>query len=645
MSTKTARPQPLRRPITVAGTAGVTAAVTAAITAMLAMLAAAPASAATNTFGCPGGNWNSSNVCFSLGRPAMASDDLVIYGGPTNTALLLMNVVGISNAAANSITIGGPRTDAPFMATAMLAAAGSTINAGTVNVGTSVNANANLTLSFSTLNGNVNVGGLDPNPTTGVRGYGSVSVQDNSRINGNVNVLNGQLDLYGGSISSINTLNGTFTDQPSVVLNIAGNVGQIRSNATQTNIGATQAALATPVITQVQGFGSNNSAYSGLNFVGRSTIGWISLQSGSATFRPGSNVNLTGGPGSADWLDASTPSTVTFDGTQVSGRRIDLYGTSRIGGSVLTVSNVPGVQAASFVNYGALTVSANTSSTITGPTLVNTGTITLEPSAVLSMRGGTVQNSGTIQIGGMLPGGAVGELKHDGLNNSGSLRGSGTFSSSATLTQQATGFVFAESGDLVIESRFDGRAGGTVGSGAQGRLFFYDDASFKAGQTITTANTSGPLVAFSDRVDIGSATERGGLGFMLARAAFQPSSNLVLDFAGVTDHDFLAAGSFSFEDGALTLSTAGSFTAQAGSSFNVFRTPIGTTGRIFGTFSSINSAGFNLAPGATLNFSSLYSTGTVAVVPEPATWLSLAAGLLLIGARLQRRRAVAAVKN
>jgi len=508
-------------------------------------------------------------------------------------------------------------------------------------VGTNVNANANLTLSFSTLNGDVNMGGLDPNPTTGVRGYGRVSVQDNSRINGNVFVLNGQLDLYGGSISAI-----IADNQPSAVLNIAGNVGLLRSSATQTNIGATQAALATPVITQVSGFGSNNSAYSGLNFVGRSTIGWISLQSGSAAFRSGSNVNLAGaGLNNLNLLDASGASTVTFDGTQVSGREIRLGGTSRISGSVLTVSNFPGANPAQFTNSGALTVSANTSSTITGPTLVNSGTITLEPSAVLSMRGGTIQNTGTIQIGGMLPGGAVGELKHDGLNNSGSLRGSGTFSSSATLTQQATGFVFAEGGDLVIASRFDGRAGGTVGSGAQGRLFFFGDASFKAGQTITNANTSGPLVAFKNRVEIGTATERGGLDFMLARAAFQPSSNLVLDFAGVTDHDFLAAGSFSFEGGSLTLSTAGSFTAQAGRSFNVFRTPVGTTGRIFGTFSSINSTGFSLAPGATLDFSNLYSTGTVAVVPEPATWLSLGAGLLVIGARLQRRRAVAAIKS
>lgn len=33
-----------------------------------------------------------------------------------------------------------------------------------------------------------------------------------------------------------------------------------------------------------------------------------------------------------------------------------------------------------------------------------------------------------------------------------------------------------------------------------------------------------------------------------------------------------------------------------------------------------------------------HTTGTVAVVPEPATWLSLGAGLLLIGARARRRR-------
>ena len=64
---------------------------------------------------------------------------------------------------------------------------------------------------------------------------------------------------------------------------------------------------------------------------------------------------------------------------------------------------------------------------------------------------------------------------------------------------------------------------------------------------------------------------------------------------------------------------------------------------IIGTFSNIDATAFALAPGARLDMSNLYSTGTLAVVavPEPATWLSLGAGLLLIGARARRWRQMA----
>lgn len=338
----------------------------------------------------------------------------------------------------------------------------------------------------------------------------------------------------------------------------------------------------------------------------RGSVGGLFVQNGSAT------------------LGTSDASSVTpAFSMQVMGGAVDFVGRSVFAGGSLN----GGVTT---IKSGASVTSPGTSNPV--PSGIGSGAqLVLESGGSLTTQ--TVFNEGFIQLQG-------GNLQHAGITNRGTVTGAGYVGSGAgTFTLQPTGVVFANGGDLVLGSRFDGSAGGAIGMKYGGRLFFYGDAAFKAGQVITQGGT-GALVVFAYRVDIGNATQRGSLEAMTADLALQNTSNLFLDFDGASDHDYLSTGgTLLVEGGKLTLSTAGSFRAGLGSFYNVFR---GTSG-ITGTFSSIDATAFALAPGAKLDMSNLYTTGTLAVVavPEPATWLSLGAGLLLIGARARRWREVA----
>lgn len=549
---------------------------TAVALAASSLLLPAGAGAAVNNFGCPGGSWFGDTACWSQGRSPIASDDIVLAGGPSWGALLLLNVVG-NTVTAKSLTLGTDRAEATFGPTAMLAAAGSNITSnGDVQIGRGLNANANMTLSYSTLTlpsashsvlvGNSQTGGV----AGAVPGVGTLSLQDNSRIAGNVTVQNGRFDLFGGRVDGrvlvVSDPRPGFGS--SAVVNIAGSVrDQLNvAYATRVNVGATQASLPTPTVGSfATGSPYADAAPVGVNFVGRSNVGDMFLANRSiTTIDPGAQVGRLAG----------------------SSSRLDM---------------------------------------------AEGGQLVVQPAAVL--RRGEVVNAGSIQ---MQSNGPVSVLVHEGFRNDGVLTGAGFVASPAgTFEHRATGFVRAQGGDLVIESRFDGRAGAPISVGADGRLFFYGDAQFKAGQVIQ-AEGLGRLVVFRNRVDIGTATERGALEFMVNDVALQPSSRLVLDFAGITDHDYLStAGRFLFEGGALTLNTVGSFQAGVGSVFSLFRQMSG----VVGSFSSIDTTGFAMAPGATLDLSRLYTDGTLSVVavPEPATWLSLGAGLLFMSLYARRR--------
>ena len=540
-----------------------------ALAAALALPATVGAQA-TNNWRCAGGGWNGDPVCWSLGRTPIASDNIVIPAGPTGSDLMLLHAIG-NTVSMRQLTVGDARTEPSSSATAYLYASGSTINvtgstfeSGNVGIGNANNANAQLSLTNSTLNlinnpaavfpGEINVGSQG----SFTPGFGALSLQANARINGAVNVFNGRIDVAGSTNAAYNAVSGGVSVYGNGQAHIAGGLNSLRVDGGRAVVGTTGANLATPVLTNVQTANAGT-----LDFVGRSRVGFTFLAGGVTTVRAGANVESAGG----------NPS---------------------------------------------------------GMRLLSSGQLVVESGGQL--RTATVLNEGRAQLTG-------GQFEHTGLTNSGTVSGTGRVSAvgaAVAFVQQSNGFVFASGGDLSIDGRFDGSAGGTIGT-QNGRLFFFGDSLFKPGQVITQSGT-GRLIAFGSKVEIGNATQRGSLEAMTADMALQSSSNLFLDFGGVTDHDYLfTAGKLLVEGGKLTLSTAGSFRAGLGSFYNVFRATSGVTG----TFSSIDATAFAMAPGARLDFSNLYTTGTVAVVPEPATWLSLGAGLLLIGARARRWRQVA----
>jgi hypothetical protein len=90
--------------------------------------------------------------------------------------------------------------------------------------------------------------------------------------------------------------------------------------------------------------------------------------------------------------------------------------------------------------------------------------------------------------------------------------------------------------------------------------------------------------------------------------------------------------------GTLKLVSWNGFVAQAGQHFDLL-----DWGTVSGRFDLIDTSGFKLAAGATLDFSQLYTQGEVSVVggvtavPEPATWALWLAGLA-VPLLMSRRR-------
>ena len=558
-----------------------------ALAAVLALPATVGAQA-TNTWSCAGGGWNGDPVCWSLNATPNNTQNVVVNGsGLEDTNLMLLHAIGNTGTtiAARSLTLGTDRTGPTPSATAQLYMSGLTLAvgsatgsfAGFVSVGQGNNANATLNLTNgSTLNF----------PTFGESGGVSV-----------------------GGLAATQTGFGALSVQGGG--RIAGGVVNIYNGRLDVHGSSTPGYLAIESSVHLRDYAG--AVGGGVANIAAS-VGAVTVERGRATL----GTTNAGFQSPAFLL-------VTVQGPVVSGienTAVDFVGRSVVTFRLTLRGGVTSIK-------GGASVDNNSGRT----ELLNDAQLIVESGGSLNT-GNTLNNRdrSSIQLKG-------GTINHRGIDNAGTVSGTGVIDSvleTQTFKQQATGNLQASGGDLILYGRFDGSVGGTIGT-QNGRLYFWGDAVFKPGQVITQSGTGGLIIFGFGKVEIGNATQRGSLTAMTNDLALQNTSNLFLDFGGVADHDYLSTGGgLLVESGKLTLSTAGSFQAGLGSFFSIFRATSGITG----TFSSIDTTAFALAPGARLDMSNLYTTGTLAVVavPEPATWLSLGAGLLLIGARARRWR-------
>ncbi len=123
--------------------------------------------------------------------------------------------------------------------------------------------------------------------------------------------------------------------------------------------------------------------------------------------------------------------------------------------------------------------------------------------------------------------------------------------------------------------------------------------------------------------------------------AFGPNSTLILELQGTTpgsQYDQLRVSGLATLNGTLNMTLLGGFTPAAGETFDVFSGP--TTG----SFTQVNMPA--LSNGLSWDTSSLYTTGQVAVVPEPSTFVVfLTAGVLCLAIVGQKRHLLSLVKQ
>ena len=140
----------------------------------------------------------------------------------------------------------------------------------------------------------------------------------------------------------------------------------------------------------------------------------------------------------------------------------------------------------------------------------------------MTLYGTELENLGTIVLRPTSATALDSTLVADNIFNAGSVRGSGSIIS-GTFTQLAGGSLVAEGGALVVQAHFR-NGGGQIGALAGSRLEFNGDALFEANQVFTSGDSSS-RAGFTGKLEIGTATERGGLDLMNASMAMSFSSS------------------------------------------------------------------------------------------------------------------------
>ncbi len=297
---------------------------------------------------------------------------------------------------------------------------------------------------------------------------------------------------------------------------------------------------------------------------------------------------------------------------------------------------------------GTLTLNSMLSNTASG-------IVSASRDATIYAAKGMAPNAGKIQLsGGTLDTGGFVLTNELG----GTISGYGDIRS-GLLTNK--GLVLMSGGVSAVYSEVVANAGSQIILSGNSNTTFYDKVEVKGGAELRVSEGSVATFAAEVKQRNGSDVNgdgkmffEGGLsignspgyGYIQASVTFASSNTYTAEIGGINACSELscAAGSplldSSFDKlvvggnlklgGKLVLSSWNGFVAQAGQSFDLL-----DWGTSSGTFKSIDANGFMLAAGTRLDYSQLYSSGTISVtaVPEPESYALMLAGLGLLAWR------------
>ncbi|MCV2361301.1 PEP-CTERM sorting domain-containing protein [Paucibacter sp. TC2R-5] len=269
----------------------------------------------------------------------------------------------------------------------------------------------------------------------------------------------------------------------------------------------------------------------------------------------------------------------------------------------------------------------------------------------IQLAGGTLDNNGfalSNEVTGTLSG--YGTLRGGLLTNKGQIQLSGGAASPTSiyanlLASAGSKTIVSGSSNATFYGNVDVQSGAELRVSTGSVVTFFGDVQQRTGSKFTGAGSK----RFEGTLTVGASP---GLGTDEGDVEFGESSSYLAEIGGISactlrcgsDEAFknnsfdkyIVAGNLSL-NGTLKLTSWNGFVAQKGQSFDLL-----DWGTLTGTFADIDASGFKLAAGTQLDFSQLYTNGsisvTVAAVPEPASLALWLAGLGALGSVVRRRR-------